>query len=97
MVDCGEHNDNETACLVEFYIVQSNSDDGSQTADYQILIDSEVLCDDKVTIYDYDLQFASFLYKKDNSQLSLLILSSETKDYQMPHLLFVVFKFKAKA
>lgn len=53
MLYCGENNDNETNCVVKFYIsLENKTTDPTrpEQIDYQVLIDSVVWCDDKVRI-----------------------------------------------
>ena len=54
LLNCGENNDNESDCVVKFYIALKNKTDAtsvvymSDEIDYEVLIDAVVWCDDKV-------------------------------------------------
>lgn len=48
---CGDFNDNDTDCVVRFYLVLTNQTDPltmTTTIDYDVYIDAVVYCDDKV-------------------------------------------------
>ena len=51
-MNCGENNDNETECVVKFYIALQNNSSPDQPGQigYEVLIDSVVWCDDKVSV-----------------------------------------------
>ena len=52
MINCGENNDNETNCVVRFYIAVKNNTVAafeSERIKHEVLIDATVWCDDKVT------------------------------------------------
>ena len=48
-MNCAENNDNETNCVVKFYIGITNDPESPEKVAYEVLIDSVVWCADKVS------------------------------------------------